>query len=119
MEFLRLRFFRGFTKKGSTLVGNLFINRSFIGRARFFVEANPGTEDGADFTAALNRNSLETITAQVEPGLAAAAPGSRYQFERQGYFCADGVDAKPGKPVFNRIVSLRDSWAKIEKAGET
>ncbi|HKI49007.1 MAG TPA: glutamine--tRNA ligase/YqeY domain fusion protein [Desulfobacteria bacterium] len=65
----------------------------------------------------LNKDSLEVLTScQVEPGLKDAAPGSRVQFERLGYFCVDPVDSTPGNPVFNRIVSLRDTWAKIEKA---
>ncbi len=51
----------------------------------------------------------------AEPGLADAPPGARYQFERLGYFCAD-PDSAPGRPVFNRTVTLRDTWAKIEKA---
>jgi len=51
---------------------------------------------------------------KLEPGLAGAAPGSRFQFERLGYFCAD-PDSAPGKPVFNRTASLRDTWAKIQK----
>ena len=73
-------------------------------------------EDGADYKASLNPNSLETLTGcRVEPGLAGAAPGSSYQFLRQGYFCVDSVDSAPGALVFNRTVPLRDSWAKIEK----
>ena len=85
---------------------------------RLFAVANPlGEEDGADFTAYLNPNSLETLTScRVEPSLAGAAPGSRYQFERKGYFCVDAVDSSAGALVFNRTISLRDSWAKIEKA---
>jgi glutaminyl-tRNA synthetase len=64
----------------------------------------------------LNPNSLEVLTGcKLEPSLAAAKPGDRYQFERMGYFCAD-PDSAPGKPVFNRTVQLRDTWAKIEKA---
>jgi glutaminyl-tRNA synthetase len=64
----------------------------------------------------LNPNSLTVVkTAKLEPSLAAAAPGSRFQFERLGYFCADAKDSRPGAPVFNRTVSLRDTWAKIEK----
>ncbi|MBU4606649.1 MAG: hypothetical protein KKH66_17205, partial [Proteobacteria bacterium] len=51
--------------------------------------------------------------AVVEPSLAGAVPGSRYQFERKGFFCADPLDSTEGAPVFNRIVTLRDSWAKI------
>ena len=70
-----------------------------------------------EFTDLLNKDSLEVLTScRVEPGLKDAAPGSRVQFERLGYFCVDPVDSSPGKPVFNRTVSLRDTWAKIEKA---
>jgi glutaminyl-tRNA synthetase len=73
------------------------------------------TEEGQDFTANLNPHSLEVLTdAKLEPSLASPLPGSRYQFERLGYFCVD-PDAAPGKPVFNRTVALKDSWAKIEK----
>ena len=73
-------------------------------------------EDGADFKSNLNPDSLETLTScRVEPSLAGAAPGSQYQFERQGYFCVDSVDSSDEALVFNRTVSLRDSWAKIEK----
>ncbi len=83
-----------------------------------FVKAYPGDEEeDRDFKSYLNPNSLETLTScRVEPGLSGAAPGSRYQFERQGYFCVDSVDSSGGTLVFNRTVSLRDSWAKIEKA---
>jgi glutaminyl-tRNA synthetase len=74
-------------------------------------------EEGTDFKAHLNPNSLETLrSCRVEPSLANAAPGSLFQFERQGYFCVDSEDAKPGALVFNRTVTLRDTWAKIEKA---
>ncbi|MFZ0321468.1 MAG: glutamine--tRNA ligase/YqeY domain fusion protein [Candidatus Sulfotelmatobacter sp.] len=81
-----------------------------------FIKENPGdVEEGQDFTANLNPNSLEIISdAKLEPSLAIAAVGSRYQFERLGYFCVD-LDAKPGKPVFNRTVALKDTWAKVEK----
>jgi glutaminyl-tRNA synthetase len=73
------------------------------------------TEAGEDFTANLNPNSLEVLTeCKLEPSLANPAPGSRYQFERLGYFCVD-PDSAPGKPVFNRTVALKDTWAKIEK----
>jgi len=83
---------------------------------RLFVKSNP-MEGDADFKTHLNPNSLETLTScRVEPSLAGAAPGSRYQFERQGYFIVDSVDSSPEKLVFNRTVALRDSWAKIEKA---
>jgi len=81
-----------------------------------FSKENPNeTAEGEDFTANLNPASLETLTAcKLEPSLAGATPGSRYQFERLGYFCAD-LDSAPGKLVFNRTVALRDAWAKIEK----
>lgn len=84
---------------------------------RLFLKPNPlDVEEGQDFTANLNPNSLEVLTsARVEPSLAGAAPGSRYQFERQGYFCVD-PDSTPQKLVFNRTIGLRDTWAKIEKA---
>ncbi len=76
-----------------------------------------GETEGGDFTQRLNPHSLEVLTScRVEPGLAEARPGSRYQFERQGYFCADAVDSRPGAPVFNRTVSLRDSWARLQQA---
>ncbi len=83
---------------------------------RLFSVENPlDAEEGEDFTASLNPDSLEILTAcRVEPGLAGAASGSIYQFERQGYFCVD-PDSTNGKLVFNRTVSLRDTWAKIEK----
>jgi glutaminyl-tRNA synthetase len=81
-----------------------------------FSTANPNEEvEGRDFTANLNPSSLEILTqARLEPCLANITPLSRYQFERLGYFCAD-PDSKPGQPVFNRTVALRDTWAKIEK----
>ncbi|MBM4121296.1 MAG: glutamine--tRNA ligase/YqeY domain fusion protein [Nitrospira sp.] len=82
-----------------------------------FVKADPDdVPEGQDYTANLNPHSLERVTGcLVEPSLAGASPGSRYQFERLGYFCVD-PDSAPGKLVFNRTVPLRDSWAKIEKA---
>ena len=81
-----------------------------------FGQADPDdVPEGEDFTAALNPHSLETLTScQVEPSLAGAEAGSRYQFERQGYFCAD-ADTTPDRLVFNRTVPLRDTWAKIAK----
>jgi glutaminyl-tRNA synthetase len=81
-----------------------------------FTKENPSdVEDGHDVLENLNPNSLEVIAdAKLEPSLANAAPGSRYQFERLGYFCVD-PDSKPGKPVFNRTVALKDTWAKVEK----
>jgi len=82
---------------------------------RLFTEERPSDSDDAAFAAAINPNSLEVLTeCQVEQSLAAAKPGDRFQFERQGYFCVD-PDSKDGKLVFNRTVTLRDAWAKIEK----
>ncbi len=85
--------------------------------AHLFAKANPyEVEDGSDFKANINPNSLEKLTScRVEPSLAGAKPGSRYQFLRQGYFCVDS-DSRHGALVFNRIVPLRDSWARIEKS---
>ena len=78
-----------------------------------------GEEDGGGFINGLNPESLVTLAScKVEPGLADAEPGTRFQFERQGYFCVDAVDSAPGRLVFNRTVSLRDSWARIERAGQ-
>jgi len=88
---------------------------------RLFTVENPSVEkDGADYRTFLNPNSLEVLSdCQLEPSLAGAAPGSFYQFERHGYFCSDTVDSRPGQPVFNRTVGLRDTWAKIEAAGKS
>jgi len=81
-----------------------------------FTNEDPNqVEEGQDFTSNLNPKSLEVIAdAKVEPGLAQPALEARYQFERLGYFCMD-PDSVPGKPVFNRTVTLKDPWAKIEK----
>jgi glutaminyl-tRNA synthetase len=83
-----------------------------------FLKANPSDEkEGGDFKRYLNPNSLETLTScRVEPSLKGATPGSRYQFERLGYFCVDSVDSSNEVLVFNRTVTLRDTWAKIQKA---
>ncbi|MCZ6623149.1 MAG: glutamine--tRNA ligase/YqeY domain fusion protein [Deltaproteobacteria bacterium] len=83
-----------------------------------FAKADPDdVQDGADWKSNLNPNSLEALTScRVEPSLASAEPGHRYQFERQGYFCVDSVGSSGEGLIFNRIVPLRDSWAKIEKA---
>jgi glutaminyl-tRNA synthetase len=85
-----------------------------------FTKRDPNElEDGFDWTSNLNPKSLETIPeARFEPALAGAAPGSRWQFERLGYFCADIRDSRPGRPVFNRTVTLRDTWVKIQKSGK-
>jgi glutaminyl-tRNA synthetase len=75
--------------------------------------------EGSDYKSNLNPNSLEVVSsAYVEPSLKDAPPGYRCQFERLGYFCVDSRDSKPGRPVFNRTVTLKDTWAKIEKTGK-
>ena len=79
-----------------------------------FTAARP--DDTDDWRSVLNPGSLEVVRgAKIEPSLAQAAPESRFQFERLGYFCADSRDTAPGRVVFNRTVGLRDTWAKIEK----
>jgi len=81
-----------------------------------FTKENPDeAEEGKDFIANLNPNSLEVVSnAKLEPSMANVTAGKRYQFERLGYFCVD-PDSTPGKPVFNRTVALKDTWAKVEK----
>ena len=81
-----------------------------------FLKPDPDdVPDGQDWTSNLNPNSLEVVRpAYVEPGLAAAQPGDRFQFERLGYFCVDNASS-PGTLVFNRTVTLRDTWARIQK----
>ncbi|MBI5014553.1 MAG: glutamine--tRNA ligase/YqeY domain fusion protein [Deltaproteobacteria bacterium] len=82
---------------------------------RLFTVPNPAAEE--DWVATLNPASLETLVGcRLEPSLSAASPGERFQFERLGYFCAD-PDASSGRPVFNRTVTLKDQWAKIEAKG--
>ena len=83
-----------------------------------FTRENPNdVEEGKDFTGHINPDSLDVLTAcRVEPGLAAAPPGSRCQFLRLGYFCVDTKYTTSRKPVFNRTVTLKDTWAKIDKA---
>lgn len=78
---------------------------------RLFLDPQPDA-GGKDFKSVLNPNALETITAYLEPGLKDAVADQRFQFERHGYFVADRVDSQPGKPVFNRVTTLRDSWGK-------
>ena len=78
---------------------------------RLFTDAHPDA-GGKDFKQALNPNSKSVITAYLEAGADKAVPDEKFQFERHGYFVADRVDSKPGQPVFNRIVTLRDSWGK-------
>ena len=83
-----------------------------------FTKENPAdNKDGADFKDFLNPNSLEILkSCRVEPSLANAAPGDNYQFERLGYFSVDNVESTQDVLIFNRSVSLRDTWAKIEKS---
>jgi glutaminyl-tRNA synthetase len=81
---------------------------------RMFRTAQPGGESG-DFLKDLNAGSVRVIRAQLEPALKDASAEERFQFERHGYFVADRVDSKPGAPVFNRTVTLKDSWVKAEK----
>jgi glutaminyl-tRNA synthetase len=79
---------------------------------RLFVQANPAGDKETDYRIHINPDSLNRLTScRLEPGLAQAAPGSRYQFERLGYFCVDTVESAPGAPVFNRTATLRDSWS--------
>jgi len=83
---------------------------------RLFTRPEPGAEHGGDFLADINPNSLEVLpSCRLEPSLAGAAPGSFYQFERQGYFCADLKDSAPGALVFNRTVTLKDPWARLQQ----
>ncbi len=85
-----------------------------------FSKENPNAlKKGQSFKDYLNPESLKVLSeCYVEPSLAVAKPGSHYQFLRQGYFCVDSVDTTKGHPVFNRIVTLRDTWAKIQKKGK-
>ena len=80
---------------------------------RLFTAANPNTAD--DFHSVLNENSLQSVSAKLEPSLVNMNAGEQVQFERLGYFCVDSVDDAADARVFNRIVTLRDSWAKLEK----
>lgn len=84
----------------------------------FSVEEPDTAEAGKTFLDYMNAKSLEVVQAKLEPCLAEAPAGARYQFERLGYFCVDVKDSKPGKPVFNRTVTLRDTWAKLEARGD-
>ena len=78
----------------------------------FTLEDLNSLTDGEDWRTHLNPNSLKIARAKVEPSLLETTPGTRIQFERVGYFCADTKDSTTGKPVFNRTVTLKDSWAK-------
>ncbi len=84
---------------------------------RLFTVEQPDAVEGKDFKEFLNPQSLQTVTAMVEPSLANVKPGERFQFQRKGYFVAD-PDTRPGKPVFNRTVTLKDTWAKISKKNQ-
>ncbi|MCF3651928.1 glutamine--tRNA ligase [Synoicihabitans lomoniglobus] len=77
---------------------------------RLFTVAEPGAED--DFTTVLNPESLVTVAAKIEPALAQAPAGVAYQFERLGYFTADAIESTADRPVFNRTITLRDTWSK-------
>ena len=91
---------------------------SASGRAeRSIIRSRPDPA-GGDFAADLNPNSLEVLNdSRVEPALAAGNTAEAVQFERQGYFCRD-QDSAPGRPVFNRTVGLRDTWAKVSAGGK-
>jgi glutaminyl-tRNA synthetase len=82
-----------------------------------FTQREPDrVEEGHDYKEYLNKNSLEVLEkAMLEPSLKNAAAGTRWQFERLGYFYADPKDSRPGAPVFNRTVTLKDTWGKIEQ----
>ncbi|MHB8872142.1 MAG: glutamine--tRNA ligase/YqeY domain fusion protein [Myxococcaceae bacterium] len=82
----------------------------------FSVESPDDPKHGRDYKEFINKASLEVVSAKLEPSLAAATAGERFQFERLGYFCAD-PDGKPGAPVFNRTVTLKDTWAKEQAKG--
>ena len=77
---------------------------------RLFTDPDPMKEGSENYLKYLNPDSLKTVTAYVEPMLGDSKPGESFQFERTGYFCADTVDSKPGKPVFNRTVTLKDGY---------
>ncbi|NCC94477.1 MAG: glutamine--tRNA ligase, partial [Opitutae bacterium] len=84
-----------------------------------FATDNPAeVPEEKSFLDLINPEALIVLTdCRLEPGLAAAVPGDFFQFERLGYFCVDAVDSRPGKPVFNRSATLRDTWAKIQQKG--
>ena len=86
------------------------------GRDRLFATPDPdAVPEGQDFVASLNPESLIALPgAKIEPSVAGHPAGTRYQFERTGYFISDPVDSAPGRLVYNRTVALRDSWAKVK-----
>ncbi len=112
---------RGGDSRGRKVKGTIhWVSAQHAGEAEvrlydnLFSKPRPDEED--DFKTALNPESLTVLRdCRVEPALAGVAPGARFQFERQGYFCADTGDSTPARPVFNRTVGLRDTWAKIAK----
>jgi glutaminyl-tRNA synthetase len=117
----------GWSQDGRRVKGTLhWVSAGHAGEAEvrlydhLFVTPNPADpKEGADFISLLNPDSLKTIAGcKVEPSLMDAVPGTPFQFLRLGYFCVDAVDSTPGRPVFNRTVTLRDTWAKIEKTGK-
>ena len=81
----------------------------------FLTESPDDAPEGKTFLDNMNPNSLKVVTAWAEPSLLDALPNDKFQFERVGYFCADIIESKPGVPVFNRTVGLRDTWAKMQK----
>lgn len=83
---------------------------------RLFTVPDPMGNKEVDYRTFLNAASLETVRGYVEPALMEARPGDRFQFERTGYFCADSKDSRPGTPVFNQTVGLKDAWAKIARS---
>jgi glutaminyl-tRNA synthetase len=84
---------------------------------RLFNKSNPAEKKDAEINSLINPDSLKILKGcKLEPSLASVQPGERYQFLRQGYYCVDSVDSRPGNLVFNRAVSLKDTWAKIEKS---
>lgn len=86
---------------------------------RLFTSEDPSADESKEYTELLNNDSLSVIrSAKLEPSLASAQPGIPYQLERVGYFCVDSKDSKKDNLVFNRTISLKDSWAKIQKAGK-
>ena len=89
--------------------------RAYRGEVRLYDRLFVTPFPGDDLAHELNPESLEIVTAALEPSLADAREGERFQFERLGYFAVDAVLSKAGNPVFNRTVTLRDSWAKIEQ----
>jgi glutaminyl-tRNA synthetase len=114
----------GWSKDGRRIMGTLHwvsAKHSVEAEIRLydhlFNSENPGEDEGVPFTDFLNPDSLKSLNGcRIEPCLLEAQPGDIFQFLRQGYFCADSADFKKEKPVFNRTVALRDTWAKILKA---